>query len=43
MNLKCDLIVLSAGANDQYGDNPKEALMKIIKFMQHNGNTNIIM
>jgi hypothetical protein len=39
---KCDVIVFSAGANDVYRNNPNEALMKIIKFIQNNHNKNII-
>jgi hypothetical protein len=34
--------VFTADANDVYRNNPKEALMKIIKFIQNNGNTNIM-
>jgi hypothetical protein len=30
------------GTNDVYRNNPNEALMKIIKFIQINGNTNIM-
>jgi lysophospholipase L1-like esterase len=30
---KCDVIVINAGANDVYRNNPNEALMKIIKFI----------
>jgi hypothetical protein len=37
---KCDVIVTSAGANDVYRNN--KALMNIIKFIQNNGNTNIM-
>jgi hypothetical protein len=33
--------VLSAGANDVYRNNPKEALIHIIDLMQKNGSTNI--
>jgi hypothetical protein len=39
---KCDVIVFSADANDVYRNNPNEALMKIIKFIQNNRNTNIM-
>jgi hypothetical protein len=39
---KHDVIVFSAGANDVYRNNPNEALMKIIKFIHNNGNTNIM-
>jgi hypothetical protein len=39
---KRDVIVISAGANYVYGNNPNEALMKIVKFTQNNGNTNIM-
>jgi hypothetical protein len=39
---KRDVIVISAGANDVYRNNPNEALMNIIKFIQNNGNTNIM-
>jgi lysophospholipase L1-like esterase len=39
---KRDVIVISAGANNVYRNNPNEALMKIIKFIQNNGNTNIM-
>jgi hypothetical protein len=37
---KRDVIVFSAGANDVYRNNPNEALMKIIKFIKNNHNTN---
>jgi hypothetical protein len=40
---KRDVIVISAGANDVYRNNPNEALMNIIKFVQNNGNMNIMM
>jgi hypothetical protein len=44
MNLKkCDVIMLSVGAIYIYGNNLKEALIKIIMFIQNNGNTNIMM
>jgi lysophospholipase L1-like esterase len=39
---KRDVIVINAGANDVYRNNPNEALMKIIKFIQNYGNTNIM-
>jgi hypothetical protein len=32
-----DVIVISAGANNVYRNNPNEALIKIIKFIQNNG------
>jgi hypothetical protein len=38
---KRDVTVISAGANDNM-NNPNVALMKIIKFIQNNGNTNIM-
>jgi hypothetical protein len=31
-----------ASTNDVYRNNPNEALMKIVKFIQNNGNTNIM-
>jgi lysophospholipase L1-like esterase len=40
---KCDVIVITAGANDVHRNNPNEALMSIIKFIQNNGNTNMIL
>jgi hypothetical protein len=44
LNLKKrDVIVISAGANNVYRNNPNEALMNIIKFIQNNGNMNIMM
>jgi hypothetical protein len=39
---KSDVIVLIAGANDVYKNNSNEALMKIIKFIQNNSNTNLV-
>jgi hypothetical protein len=43
MNLKKgDVIVLSVGTNDVYGNNSKEALIKISTFIQNNFNTNIM-
>jgi hypothetical protein len=36
---KRDVIVISAGANNVYRNNPTEALMNIIKFVQNSGNT----
>jgi lysophospholipase L1-like esterase len=43
LNLKKhDVNVISAGANDVYRNNPNEALIKIIKFIQNNVNTNIV-
>jgi hypothetical protein len=43
MNLKKrDVIMLSAGASDVYRNNPNEVLMKIIKFIQSNRNTHIM-
>jgi hypothetical protein len=39
---KHDVIVISAGANDVCRNNPNEALMNIIMFIQNNGNTNIL-
>jgi hypothetical protein len=36
------VIVFSAGANIVYRSNSNEALMKIIKFIQMNRNTNIM-
>jgi hypothetical protein len=39
---KHDVIVFSAGANDVCRKNPNEALMKIIKYIQNNRNTNIM-
>jgi hypothetical protein len=38
---KRDVIVFSAGA-DMYRNNPNEPLMKIIKFIQNNLHTNIM-
>jgi hypothetical protein len=40
---KRDVIVISVGAKDLYMNNPNEALMKIINFIQMNSNTNIMM
>jgi len=40
---KCDVIVISAGANDVYINNSNVALLKITKFIQNNCNTNIIL
>jgi hypothetical protein len=40
---KCDVIVVSSGANDVHREDPNEALMKTVKFTQNNGNTNITM
>jgi len=40
---KCDVIVISAGANDVYMNNSKVALLKITKFIQNSCNTNIIL
>jgi hypothetical protein len=37
------VIVISAGANDVYRNNPNEALMKMIKFIHNYVNTNTIM
>jgi ribosomal silencing factor RsfS len=39
---KRDVIVFSAGANDVCRNNANEALMMIIKFIQNNRNTNIM-
>jgi hypothetical protein len=39
---KRDVTVINAGANDVYRNNPNEALMKIIKFIQNYSNTNIM-
>jgi hypothetical protein len=39
---KRDVSVISTGAIDVYRNNPNEALMKIIKFIQINSNTNIM-
>jgi hypothetical protein len=39
---KRDVTVISVGANDVYRNNPNEALMQIIKFIQNYGNTNIM-
>jgi hypothetical protein len=39
---KHDVIVLSAGANNVYMNNSNVALSKIIKFIQNNCNTKII-
>jgi hypothetical protein len=41
MNLKeRAVVVISAGANDVYRNNPNEALINIIKFVHNNSNTN---
>jgi hypothetical protein len=40
---KRDVTVFSAGSNDVHWNNPNVALMKIIKFIQNNGNTNMIL
>jgi hypothetical protein len=37
---KCDVIVISAGANDVYRNNPNEALMEIIKFILTSSTSN---
>jgi GMP synthase-like glutamine amidotransferase len=43
VNLKNhDVIVSSAGSHDVYTNNPNEALMKIITFIQNFGSTNIM-
>jgi hypothetical protein len=43
MNLKKHyMIIISTGANDVYRNNPNEALMKIVKFIQNNTNTKIL-
>jgi hypothetical protein len=39
---KRDVFVISAGATNMYGNNTNEALMNIIKFIQNNDNTNIM-
>jgi hypothetical protein len=39
---KGDVIVFSVGANDVYENNYKEALIKIIMFIQNSVNTNIM-
>jgi hypothetical protein len=39
---RCDVIVISAGANDVYRNNPNEALMKTVKFIQNSSNTKIM-
>jgi hypothetical protein len=43
VNLKKRYVIeFSAGANDVFKYNHNEALMKIIKFIQNNSNTNIM-
>jgi hypothetical protein len=39
---KRNVIVISAGAGNVYRNNPNKALMNTIKFIQNNGNTNIM-
>jgi hypothetical protein len=40
---KRDVIVISADDNNKYGNNPNKSLMNIIKFIQNNGNRNMIL